>query len=108
MYNTVWIPNTEMGLDPNNSVIKEVVVYFTIFPKIILFIFLDNLTFFSVSSAKFEVDTNLIIVIILLVSGFVLGFFFFRHHIRQFDIFCASFFQFGPFFATFSQVTLIQ
>ena len=26
-YNTVWIANTEIVLDPNNSVIKEVVVY---------------------------------------------------------------------------------
>ena len=35
-------------------------------------------------------------------------FFSFATTFSQFDIFCANFFKFGPFFATFSQVTLIK
>ena len=42
------------------------------------------------------------------LPGFALGFFFFRHHFRQFYFFGANFFKFGPFIPTLLQVILIQ
>ena len=41
-------------------------------------------------------------------AGFALGFFFLSPPHSPVLYFCANFFKFGPLFATFSQVTLIQ
>ena len=37
-------------------------------------------------------------------TGLALGYFFFRHHFRQFDLFYANSFKSEPFFATFWQI----